>query len=188
MGRGDIDRVHRGVLEHLPRGTVGGLDVELVRDMITAQAAKNTQARLAAQRAKDEARGVHALDDLDERPTDGYYDPADDSDEAVAHRDAAAAKTEAVGWVQIECDVRQGTHDDAVSYGMGCNAVHGLRRTNADKRHAVSMALGLWPDRADRRVWCWRWCHTRFASDDCAVRFFERFVDQLRHYDESRAD
>lgn len=64
----------------------------------------------------------------------------------------AAAKTEAVGWVQIECDVRQGRHDDAVAYGMGCNAVHGLRRTNADKRHAVSMALGLWPDLADRAI------------------------------------
>ena len=50
-----------------------------------------------------------------------------------------------MGATQIECDVRKGTKTEALKFALGCNAHHGLRRTNADKRHAVGMALREFP-------------------------------------------
>ena len=54
------------------------------------------------------------------------------------HRIHAALRT---GATQIECDVRKGGKTDALRFALGCNANHGLPRTNADKRHAVGMAM-----------------------------------------------
>ncbi|MCC5644821.1 hypothetical protein LC607_18120 [Nostoc sp. CHAB 5824] len=53
---------------------------------------------------------------------------------------------------EIEADIRQGTRRDAVLYSVGANSNHGLRRTNDDKRRAVSTLLsdeewGEWSDR-----------------------------------------
>ena len=52
----------------------------------------------------------------------------------------------------IPADVQQGTRRDAVLFSVGANAIHGLRRTNADKRRAVETLLrddewGKWSDR-----------------------------------------
>jgi uncharacterized ParB-like nuclease family protein len=58
------------------------------------------------------------------------------------HRIQAASK---IGAAQIECDVRRGGKTDALKFALGCNAHHGLRRTNADKRNAVGMALREFP-------------------------------------------
>ncbi len=52
------------------------------------------------------------------------------------HRAAVNAK-----WGDIGCIVHEGTMHDALMYALGSNAEHGFRRTNADKRHAVEMAL-----------------------------------------------
>lgn len=38
-------------------------------------------------------------------------------------------------------DIRQGTRRDAVLFSVGANASHGLRRTNEDKRRAVTVLL-----------------------------------------------
>jgi hypothetical protein len=54
------------------------------------------------------------------------------------HRIAAALRA---GATEIECEVRKGSKTDALKFALGCNAHHGLRRTNADKRHAVELAL-----------------------------------------------
>src|ERR1041385_4897111 len=54
------------------------------------------------------------------------------------HRIHAAIRT---GATQIECEIRQGGKADALKFALGCNAHHGLRRTNADKRHAVELAV-----------------------------------------------
>ena len=54
------------------------------------------------------------------------------------HRIHAALRS---GATQIECDVRKGSKLDALKFALGCNAHHGLRRTNADKRHAVEIAV-----------------------------------------------
>ncbi|MCL4862065.1 MAG: hypothetical protein KJZ93_21800 [Caldilineaceae bacterium] len=54
--------------------------------------------------------------------------------------------------VGVPCEVRPGTRRDAVLCAAGANAVHGLRRTNADKRRAVETLLrddewGQWSNR-----------------------------------------
>ena len=59
------------------------------------------------------------------------------------HRIQAAIKN---GARVIECDVFKGGKADALKFALGCNAHHGLRRTNADKRHAVGMALREFPN------------------------------------------
>lgn len=46
----------------------------------------------------------------------------------------------------IRANVHKGTREDAAWASCGANQEHGLRRTNADKRHAVAMAVKLRPD------------------------------------------
>ena len=55
------------------------------------------------------------------------------------------------GFIDIEANVIDGTRRDAILYSVGANADHGLRRTNEDKRKAVSTLLddiewGEWSD------------------------------------------
>jgi chromosome segregation ATPase len=45
------------------------------------------------------------------------------------------------GLTEIQAQENEGTLQDAKRYSMSANAKHGARRTNADKRHAVLMAL-----------------------------------------------
>lgn len=54
------------------------------------------------------------------------------------HRYEAYARSNAH---DVTADVRQGTQRDAILYGVGANASHGLRRTNDDKRRAVMVLL-----------------------------------------------
>ena len=54
------------------------------------------------------------------------------------HRYQAAEKLEQKA---IDCEVHQGTMRDALKYSFTANIKHGLRRTNADKRKAVKMAM-----------------------------------------------
>jgi hypothetical protein len=42
---------------------------------------------------------------------------------------------------EIPVEVKTGGRRDALRYALGANSLHGLRRTNADKRHAVEIAL-----------------------------------------------
>lgn len=57
-------------------------------------------------------------------------------------------------WLEVDADVRQGTRRDAVLFSVGANAVHGLRRTNADKRRAVETLLNdpEWAGWSDREI------------------------------------
>ena len=54
------------------------------------------------------------------------------------HRLAAAKK---VGRTEIGADVQAGGLEQAIHKALGANAEHGMRRTTADKRHAVEMAM-----------------------------------------------
>jgi hypothetical protein len=67
------------------------------------------------------------------------------------HRVLAAARA---GLVEIAADARQGTQRDAVLFGISANSTHGLPRTNADKRKAVSLLLGdaEWSQWSDRKI------------------------------------
>lgn len=57
------------------------------------------------------------------------------------------------GLTSIAADVRQGTARDAILFSLGANGAHGLNRTNADKRKAVTTMLNdaewvKWSDNA----------------------------------------
>lgn len=62
------------------------------------------------------------------------------------------ARATVLGAAMIECDVREGTQEDAIVYSCGANAEHGLRRTNADKRRAVMIMLSHRPTWSDREI------------------------------------
>ena len=53
---------------------------------------------------------------------------------------------------EIEADVYVGTRDDALWFGLGANRTHGQRLNRADKRHAVELALSVWPDLSQWRI------------------------------------
>lgn len=53
------------------------------------------------------------------------------------HRVGAAKE---LGHDEIEADVREGGFNEALKYALHANAEHGLRRTNADKWHALEVA------------------------------------------------
>ncbi|RSC31228.1 hypothetical protein EGT36_21380 [Agrobacterium sp. FDAARGOS_525] len=55
---------------------------------------------------------------------------------------------------EVDVDVRQGARRDAILYSVGANASHGLRRTNEDKRRAVSTLLqdAEWSKWSDREI------------------------------------
>ena len=61
------------------------------------------------------------------------------------HRYLAAKRIEES---DIPAEVREGTRTDALIFALGANATNGLYRTNADKRHAVEIALEEWPERS----------------------------------------
>jgi hypothetical protein len=65
------------------------------------------------------------------------------------HRVMAGARN---GFKDIEADVRKGTKSDALKYALGANTTHGLKRTNADKRRSVELALSEWPKLSDREL------------------------------------
>ena len=65
------------------------------------------------------------------------------------HRIAAAQRNGTSG---IECEVFIGDKAEALKFALKSNVHHGLRRTHADKRHAVRMALGAFPEMSDRAL------------------------------------
>lgn len=62
------------------------------------------------------------------------------------HKEAGEAKA--------RCEITQGTRRDAVLASLGANDTHGLRRSNADKRRAVEIALAdeEWRELSDREI------------------------------------
>ena len=67
------------------------------------------------------------------------------------HRVEAARK---IDRKEIEVEIRDGTARDAILHGIGANATHGLRRTQADKRRAVERLLTdpEWAAWSDRKI------------------------------------
>lgn len=80
-----------------------------------------------------------------------FYDGTDHWLADGFHRYRAA---QANGALNIEAEVHQGTRRDAVLYGVGANAIHGLPRTNLDKRRAVLTLLRdpEWCQWSDREI------------------------------------
>jgi hypothetical protein len=63
------------------------------------------------------------------------------------------------GRTEILAEVRPGTQREALLFGITANQVHGLPRTNADKRKAVAFLLAdaEWSQWSDREIA--RRCH-----------------------------
>ena len=63
------------------------------------------------------------------------------------------------GFLDIEAEVHNGTRRDAILWSVGCNADHGLRRTNEDKRKAVTTLINdmEWSEWSDSEIA--RACH-----------------------------
>jgi hypothetical protein len=62
------------------------------------------------------------------------------------------AAHDAFGLEKIPCQVISGNRSRAIEYACGCNAEHGYRRTNADKRRAVESLLHLHKNYSDRKI------------------------------------
>jgi len=60
----------------------------------------------------------------------------------------------AAGVEEMDCLLKHGTQRDAVLWSVGANSTHGLRRSNQDKRNAVSKLLGdaEWVQWSDREI------------------------------------
>jgi hypothetical protein len=56
------------------------------------------------------------------------------------------------GFDTITAQIRRGNRLDALRYSLSANHTHGLRRTNEDKRHAVTLALRELSHLSDRMV------------------------------------
>ena len=56
------------------------------------------------------------------------------------------------GVKEYDCDIRNGTKTDALKFALGSNTTHGYRRTNADKRNAVMIALREFSKLSNRAV------------------------------------
>jgi hypothetical protein len=84
-------------------------------------------------------------------PVDVFYDGTDYWLSRGFHRTAAAAQA---GRRDIDATIHQGTRRDAVLHSVGDNATHGLRRSNEDKRRAVTLLLGdaEWKEWSDRKI------------------------------------
>lgn len=65
------------------------------------------------------------------------------------HRLLAA---EHIGALTIPAEVRDGGRVEALKYALGANAAHGHRRTNADKRRCVEIALREFPKLSSRAI------------------------------------
>jgi hypothetical protein len=65
------------------------------------------------------------------------------------HRVEAATLLE---WKSIPAVLRPGGRVDALKHALSANAVHGQRRTNADKRKCVQVALREFKDLSDRAI------------------------------------
>ena len=67
------------------------------------------------------------------------------------HRVAAMKQ---LGWKRVPADVKVGTLRDAILFSVGANAAHGLRRSNTDKRRAVTRLLQdeEWAQWSDREI------------------------------------
>jgi hypothetical protein len=65
------------------------------------------------------------------------------------HRLAAAKEA---SLKEIRSETNTGTRDDALTFALSANATHGMPRSNADKRRAVSAALSKWPKESSKKI------------------------------------
>jgi hypothetical protein len=65
------------------------------------------------------------------------------------HRVLAARQ---IGAIDIEAEMHKGGRGEALRFALSANSANGLRRTNADKRRCVEIALAEWPKLTDLAI------------------------------------
>ena len=114
------------------------------------QLRKGTQPRYEMQQdAIDEYAGIYRADPAKLPPLEVFLV---DHEFVLAdgfHRFHAA---EVAGLKYLKCNVHRGTFDDALHYALQANRSHGVRRSSADKRRCVEMALEAWPKLSNKTV------------------------------------
>lgn len=131
-------------------------------EQIETDGGTQTRASLQPDAVNDYAEAIQAGDKLP--PVTVYYDGTTYWLADGFHRYAAHKKLEAR---EIEADVKQGEKRDAVLHSVGANATHGLRRTNEDKRRAVTVLLedNEWREWSDREIGRRAGVSNRFVSN-----------------------
>ncbi len=65
----------------------------------------------------------------------------------------------------IAADVRPGTKADALWFALGANKANGKRLSEADKKHAIEMAIATWPERSMNHIAEQLGCSRKWAQD-----------------------
>ena len=68
------------------------------------------------------------------------------------------------GRTEIEADVYQGGHDEALWFTLGANRAHGQRLSGDDKRRAIEIAYKAWPDVSQVRIATQVGCTHQYVS------------------------
>ena len=77
------------------------------------------------------------------------------------HRCLAANRN---GADELLAVIHQGTAQDALWYGLGSNRVNGLRLSPGDKRRAVELAIGRFPDKSQQEIADHVGCSQKYVS------------------------
>lgn len=77
------------------------------------------------------------------------------------HRVLAALR---IDWREIDADVRVGTKTDALWFALAANKANGRRLSEADKKHAILLALKAWPDLSGRQIAEQIGCDQRYVT------------------------
>lgn len=81
------------------------------------------------------------------------------------HRGLASKRA---GFVDIFADVKPGTKTDALWYALGANKANGQRLTAVDKKHAIELALRVWPDKSMKQI---------AEQSGCSYSYVQRLKD-----------
>jgi hypothetical protein len=124
----------------VPKSKTGGKPVTKNVPLADITAAKDVQARVALNEGTVGDYGAAMLERTKFPPCVVFDDGKTKWLSDGFHRYTAAIRTG--GKVtHLLCELRKGSKRDAQLFALGANATHGLRRTSADKRKAVSVML-----------------------------------------------
>lgn len=128
------------------RGLSGVMEIDIKISMIdrSMQTRAETNAETISEYAEAMRGGATFPPVTVFEVTPGYYVLADGFHRLVA--------VDQNGGSTITAEVHAGTRADALKHALKSNQNHGLRRTNADKRHAVKMALKEFGDMSNKVI------------------------------------
>ena len=76
-----------------------------------------------------------------QKKADGRPEKRDQNEPVNPQRTAERLAAEQIDALDIPAELRKGGRVDALKYALGANAIHGQRRSNADKRRCVEIAV-----------------------------------------------